>query len=154
LELGTSAGFSTLFLAEGVIRTGGKVVTIELDPAKHQLARQHFEQAQVDGFIELIPGDIVTVLQEKHLAGESYDFIFIDADKGQYESYLELSSRLLTHGGTIVADNVMSHSQHLAQFVTSARALRGFNVDVVTIGSGLLRLDHIEERIDGHTERQ
>jgi len=106
LELGCSAGYSTLFLAKKAAENGGHVYTTEILKEKIKIARQNFKEAGLDKNISLIEEDILSVL--KNWKKPLLDFVFIDADKENYSKYLDLILPLLKKGGLIIADNANS----------------------------------------------
>ena len=103
LEVGTAVGFSALLMSE-YAPEGSRITTIENYEKRIPIARENFRRAGKEDVIELIEGDAATVLKE--LEGP-YDFIFMDAAKGQYIHYLPNVLRLLSEGGCLVSDNVM-----------------------------------------------
>ena len=103
LEIGTAVGFSALLMSESVSKDC-KITTIEKYEKRIPIACQNFKRAGKDAQIELLEGDALEIL--KQLDG-SYDFIFMDAAKGQYVFYLEETIRLLEKGGVLVTDNVL-----------------------------------------------
>ncbi len=104
LELGTSAGYSTIWLASAAIKNQGIVYTIDNDQKKVALARKHFEESRL-GNIELIEGDFIVVLKKWD---KEVDFLFIDGEKSKYLDYLKLVEPFLQKGAIIVADNIVS----------------------------------------------
>jgi len=106
LEIGTSSGYSTLFLADAARANGGKVITCEYSPFKIQLAKEQFEAAGLSDYIEVIEGDALTIVEQ--LEGP-FDFVFIDAIKEEYMFYLSMVWPKLRPGGLVVADNMLSH---------------------------------------------
>ena len=103
LEVGTSTGFSTLWLADAVGRSG-RVVTIENDASKVARARKNFEAAGVDKIIEVQQGIALDVLRK--LKGR-FDFVLLDADKENIIKYFDLILPLVRVGGIIAADNML-----------------------------------------------
>jgi predicted O-methyltransferase YrrM len=106
LELGTLGGCSTIWLARGVPEDG-RVVTIELDPGFAEVARANLQRAGVSGRVEVLVGAAVGHLERLIEVGESFDLVFIDADKKRNPEYLELALRLSEPGTVIIADNVV-----------------------------------------------
>ena len=135
VEVGTSGGYSTLWLAVAASRTGGRVTTFEIDGAKATLARRTFAKAGLGEYLELREGDARAELAA--LDGP-VDIVFIDAEKRDYVTYLELAIRILRPGGLLVADNLISHASELVEF--RARALSDPRLTglVVPIGAGEL----------------
>lgn len=103
LEVGTAVGFSALLMSENA-PDGCEITTIENYEKRIPIARENFRRAGRESQITLIEGDAFEVM--KDLAG-CYDFIFMDAAKGQYIHYLPEVMRLLKEGGTLVSDNVL-----------------------------------------------
>lgn len=107
LEIGTLGGYSTIWLARG-LASGGKVLSLELDPKHAAIARDNVARAGLASAVEIRVGaaaDSLRALAAAH--AEPFDFVFIDADKGGYPQYLTLVVPLLRTGGMIVADNVV-----------------------------------------------
>ena len=105
LELGTFTGYSALCLAEGLAE-GGKVVTIEHNDELEETIRRNIARSQLGERIELVIGDAKEVLYRPSLA-DTFDLVFIDADKREYCAYLEAVYPLVTVGGFILADNTL-----------------------------------------------
>ena len=103
LEVGTAVGFSALLMSD-YLPEGGHITTIENYEKRIPIARENFRRAGKEDKITLIEGDATEVLAE--LEG-TFDFIFMDAAKGQYIHYLPNVLRLLSDGGCLVSDNVM-----------------------------------------------
>jgi len=103
LEVGTAVGFSSVFMSEYIGRKS-TITTIEKSPERIAEARENFKRLEKESQITLLEGDALEVL--KGLKPD-YDFIFMDAAKGQYICLLPEVLRLLAPGGTIVSDNVL-----------------------------------------------
>jgi predicted O-methyltransferase YrrM len=107
LEIGTLGGYSAIWLARG-LPTGGRLITLEVNAAYAEVARDNFAKLGLTHIIELRPGPALTTLAQ--LVAEKadpFDLIFIDADKQNNPSYLEWSLRLARPGTVLVADNVV-----------------------------------------------
>lgn len=135
VEIGTSAGYSTLWLAVAARGNGGRVTTFEVDPAKIAIATQTFEQAGVE--------DVVDLRHEDGLAGlggfdGEADLVFLDAEKELYEAALEPLVRALRPSGMLVADNLLSHAEDLERFRRAALEHPALSGLVVPIGRGEL----------------
>lgn len=102
LELGTSAGYSAIWLASAVHQFDGKVYTIELAKPKIEMARKYFQKAKLDKYIEQIEGRISEVLGKWN---KKVDFVFLDADKQNYLAYIKQFEPFLKSGSIIIADN-------------------------------------------------
>ena len=103
LEVGTAVGFSALLMSE-YLPDGGTITTIENYDKRIPIARENFERAGKEKQITLLEGDAQDVLKTLE---EPFDFIFMDAAKGQYIHFLPDVLRLLKTGGLLVSDNVM-----------------------------------------------
>jgi caffeoyl-CoA O-methyltransferase len=104
VEVGTAIGVSTLYLARAV-GEGGRVVSFEIDPERHEAAREYLEQAGVSDRAELHLQDAREGLQS--LESGAFDLAFVDGVKAQYVDYLELVVPLLRTGGVLIVDNVL-----------------------------------------------
>ena len=103
VEIGTSSGYSTIWLALGVRGSGGKVFTHEIDPEKVKLASENFRKAGVDDLITIIEGDAhETIKQHK----EPIDVLFLDAEKKGYVDYLQQLLPLMRPGGLILGHDM------------------------------------------------
>ncbi len=105
VELGTSTGYSGLWILLGLAKTGGRLTTYEIDRGRHEMARGNFEKAGVLARATLVLGDAhVEVTKLK----EPIDLLFIDADKEGYPDYLKKLGPLVRAGGLIAAHNMAS----------------------------------------------
>lgn len=109
LEVGTAVGFSAIYMSQ-YLPPDGHITTIEKWPPRIEQAKQNFARACVTDRITLLEGDAADIL--RNLSG-TYDFIFMDAAKGQYIYYLPDVVRLLTTGGVLVSDNVLQDGEVL-----------------------------------------
>jgi predicted O-methyltransferase YrrM len=109
LEIGTLGGYSGVWLARA-LPPDGRLVTIEADPKHAAVARLSFERAGLSGVVDLRIGRALDVLPQLEEEGaRPFDFVFIDADKGNYPEYLKWAIRFCRRGGLIIADNVVRH---------------------------------------------
>jgi predicted O-methyltransferase YrrM len=113
LELGGSRGYSALWLAAGARIEAGRVVSIEKDPDKCAVWRANVAAAGLEEWAELVEGDAFDVLRETE---DTFDLVFLDAEKEDYEALFGLARPLLETGGLVVADNVLSHADPLAAY--------------------------------------
>lgn len=146
LEIGTFTGFSALCLVKGLCNDG-KLYTLELREEDAQTARQYFTKAGMNDKIELHVGDALKLIPAME---ETWDLVFIDADKVNYINYYELTLPSVKKGGWILADNVLFHGEVLQDEVKgkNAKAMIAFNEHVkndnrvqqamLTIRDGLL----------------
>jgi len=114
LEIGTLGGYSTIWLARGLI-DGGRVVTLELDPGHAEVARKNFENAGLTDKIEVRVGDALDCLAQLQAEGAGpFDLVFIDADKPNTPNYFDWAVKLARKGTLIVVDNVVREGAILA----------------------------------------
>ena len=134
LEIGTSAGYSTLWLALACKGLGRKLITFELLEEKARLARETFKAAGIEEVVELVVGNAREYLHNY----KDISFCFLDADKDVYYDCYEKMVPNLVKGGLLVADNAISHKEQLQAMLR--RALNDERVDalVVPIGNGVL----------------
>lgn len=105
VEVGTSTGYSGLWILLALAKTGGRLTTCEIDRGRHETARQNFERAGLLKHATLVLGDAhaeITKLKD------AIDLVFIDADKEGYPDYLQKLAPLVRPGGLIVAHNMAS----------------------------------------------
>jgi predicted O-methyltransferase YrrM len=134
LEVGTSAGYSTLWLARACAATGGSVVTLEKNVDIIKVAAENLETAGVAPFVELRPGDA----RETLAAVEGpLELAFVDGEKEEYVGYVEMLWSNLSAGASLVADNVISHADATAPFLEWLQARAGASTTVLEIGNGL-----------------
>jgi len=134
IEIGTSAGYSTLWLSLAAKETGRKIVTFELLEEKAQRARETFKTTQLEQIVDLVVGDALD-----HLGRfQEVAFCFLDAEKEVYQPCYDAVLPNMVRGGLFVADNALSHRETLRPMVE--QSLRDERVDamVVPIGKGLL----------------
>jgi len=105
VEVGTSTGYSRLWILLGLLKTSGRLITFEIDPGRHEMARRNFDDAGVLKHATLVLGDAHRKVTE---LGDPIDLAFIDADKEGYLDYLAKLSPLVRTGGLIVAHNMHS----------------------------------------------
>ena len=103
LEIGTSTGHSGIWIAWALSKTGGKLITLEIDESRHKEALANFEKAGLSDYIDARLGDAHDIVKE--LEGP-FDFVFSDADKGWYTNYFKDVSPKLKPGGCFTAHNV------------------------------------------------
>ncbi len=113
LEIGGSRGYSAIWLAAGVRILGGRVLSLERDPAKCEAWRRNVADAGLEEWAELVEGDAFETLPEIE---DVFDVVFIDAEKEDYERLFALARPKLEAGGLVVADNVLSHDEALGAY--------------------------------------
>jgi predicted O-methyltransferase YrrM len=113
LEIGGSRGYSTIWLAAGVRYLGGRVLSLEHDPAKIDAWRSNIADAGLEDWADLVPGDAFETLPA---IDDVFDVVFLDAEKEQYEDLFQLARTKLEPAALVVADNVLSHADPLAEY--------------------------------------
>jgi len=135
LELGTSNGYSTIWLADAAQATGGRVVSLDVELARTELARENLRGAGLSEVVELRVGDAGDLLGDS-VDGE-WEFIFLDAERPAYAGYVGDLVRVLAPGGVLAVDNVLSHEHELSEFTALIEAAEGLTQTVVPVGAGL-----------------
>jgi len=135
LELGTSNGYSTIWLADAAQSNGGGVVTVDTDATRTELARSHVASVGLADMVELRTQDAGLTLAES--ADAAWDFIFLDAERPFYAGYLPDLVRVLARRGVLAVDNVISHEHELTEFTSLIEAEPSFTQTVVLVGAGL-----------------
>jgi predicted O-methyltransferase YrrM len=133
LEVGTSNGYSTIWLADAARAVGASVVTLEVDPDKARLARENFARAGVADVVEVAEGPAKETLAR--LAGP-FEIVFLDADRESYLAYLELVLPKMPSQAILVADNVVSHPGELADYLARIKSHPDLFSVTVPVGKG------------------
>ena len=114
LEIGTSNGYSGIWIGLAMRKTNGKLITLEINQGRASLARENFGQVKLEKYVELREGDALKLIPQ--IEGP-FDFVFIDAWKPDYNRYFYLVFPKLSPGGVIVAHNVLSHGREMRDFL-------------------------------------
>ncbi len=133
LEIGGSRGYSTIWLAAAARLHGGRVTSLEADPAKLEASARNIADAGLAEWVEVIAGDAFGSLER--LDGP-FDVVFLDAWKDDYEAYFRLARKRVEAGAVIVADNVVSDAR-LAAYSAERQADPGLASVTVPLDSGL-----------------
>ncbi len=123
LEIGTSTGHSAIWIAWALTKTGGKLVTIEIDKQRYLQALQNFRKAGLSAYIDARLGDaheLVPALEN------GWDFVFCDADKYWYKNYFTAMEGKMNKGSCFVAHNTNSRSPGIREFLKYVQAHSGF----------------------------
>jgi predicted O-methyltransferase YrrM len=139
LEIGTSTGHSAIWIAWALNKTGGKLITIEIDEDRHKIALANFKEAGLSDYIDARLADAHTLVPQ--LDGP-FDFIFSDADKEWYKKYFIAISPKLRIGGCFTAHNVWETRGYenvsgTAEFYNYIRKLPSYETTVIETGNGL-----------------
>lgn len=136
IEVGTSNGYSGIWLGKALQKTGGKLTTIEFYEKRIVLARENFEKCGVSDIIDIKQGDAATVLE--YLPNDfKIDFAFVDANKRQYVDFFKLIDPHLNAGGYIACDNVISHAHKVQTFLEAINANPNYANVVLPLPAGL-----------------
>ncbi len=134
VEIGTSAGYSTMWLSLVAKERNQKVKTYELLEPKIRLAKETFVKAGIEEFVELVPGDaLVNIRQTEKVA-----FCFLDCEKELYLPCWDLMSAKIVKGGLLAADNAIDHYDTIRPMIEKAQSDDRFDSLVVPIGKGVL----------------
>jgi predicted O-methyltransferase YrrM len=119
LEIGGSRGYSTIWLAAGVRHLGGRVLSLEHDPAKCEAWRRNIADAGLDQWADLVEGDAYETLPA---IDDVFDIVFLDAEKDDYERLFAIARTKVEPGALVVADNVLSHVDTLGAYSQARQA--------------------------------
>jgi predicted O-methyltransferase YrrM len=134
IEVGTSAGYSALWLSLACKASKRRLATHELSSAKAALARETFRLADVEAYVELVQGDALELLPRRDHLG----FCFLDAERTMLPALFDILIPRLVAGGLITVDNVISHAHEIPGFLPAIEADPRLDSVVVPIGSGVL----------------
>jgi predicted O-methyltransferase YrrM len=136
LELGTSNGYSTIWLADAVAANDGALVSVDLDDGRLAEARDNVSRAGLADVADLRLEDAGAALSASD--PESWDLVFLDAERPSYPAYWSDLVRVLPPGGLLAVDNVTSHADEVADFRTLVTADRRVTEALVPTGAGVL----------------
>ncbi len=134
LEIGTSAGYSTLWIALACMKRNIKIKTYEILEKKIQIAKETFRESKMEKYVELIEGDALNYLTTE----KNVSFCFLDAEKEIYEECYDLIIPNLIQGGLFVADNAINHYETLKPMINKALSDKRVDAMIVPIGKGEL----------------
>ena len=134
LEIGGSRGYSTIWLAAAARILGGRVLSLEADPAKCEAWRRNLADAGLDDWAELVEGDAHETLPQ---IDDVFDLVFLDAEKDDYEPFFQLARPKLEPGALVVADNVLSHVDSLGAYSAARHADPDLESVTVPLDRGL-----------------
>ncbi|MCK8058911.1 MULTISPECIES: O-methyltransferase [unclassified Fusibacter] len=150
LEVGTAIGFSGSLM---LLNCGAHLTTIEISEKSYEVARNHFKSLNLTDRVQQYLGDASEVMSTLVEQGQTFDFIFIDAAKGQYLDYFHKAERLVASGGMILTDNVLFKGitaglpfarrqktiyTRLNAFVDYTSNHKGFYSSLMTVGDGIM----------------
>lgn len=135
LEIGTSTGYSTLWLAQALSQTQGCMITLEIDPERSAQAQQYAKNLGLDHLVNYHVGDALDYLK---MAQQRFDFILLDAERDAYVDYWQYLPTLLhPQKGLLVVDNVLSHADQVKDFLDLVNIDAQFVSSTINIGAGL-----------------
>ncbi|MBT3048838.1 MAG: O-methyltransferase [Candidatus Thiodiazotropha sp.] len=134
LEIGTSNGYSTLWLAQAAQAIDGHVTTVELSESKIDMAAGNFDRSGLAGAITQVSGDAANLLEAE--SDSSFDLIFLDSERNEYPGWWPNIRRILRPGGLLVADNALSHADEIAPFIGIVSEDPAFSTCTVPVGKG------------------
>jgi predicted O-methyltransferase YrrM len=133
LEIGTSNGYSTIWLGLAAKENKGQIITLELDTRKIALARENINRAGLTDIVLIIEGNAKETIK---MLDKEFDFVFLDAEKEDYIDYFDLIFPKLKTNGIIVADNVISHADDLKGYLEHVRSNPKTQSVLVPVGRG------------------
>ena len=134
LEIGTSNAYSTIWLAWSLAPAGGRIVSIDRNPDKHALARENLRRADLLDRVELRTGDATEIVRQ--LTGP-FDLVFLDADRRKFPEQMQVLLPKLAGKVLVIADNVLSHPEEIAEYLKLVSNLADFEHTTVPVGKGL-----------------
>lgn len=135
VEIGTSVGYSTIWLAMVVRTFGGKVTSFEIDPKKIKLAQSHIDRAGLGKFVEI---KLMDPIENQDQIPENIDLVLLDAEKSDYVAHFNSVYPKLRGGGVVIADNLVSHFDELKSYVELVRNHENCSSAMLSsIGKGL-----------------
>lgn len=136
LEIGTSNGFSTLWFADALKSTQGKLITIEIEKDRTEAARNYLNNFDLIHQVELITMDAKDYLNSIE---KEFSLIFLDAERKYYTSYWEnLKMMLDKKGNLLIVDNIISHKSDVEDFIELIESENKYVLSIINIGAGLL----------------
>jgi len=134
VEVGTSNAYSTIWLAWSLGPAGGRIISIDRNPDKHALARENLRRADLLDRVELRTGDATEIVRE--LTGP-FDLVFLDADRRKFPDIMQILLPKLAPKVLVIADNVLSHPEDIAEYLKWMSSLPDFQHTTVPVGKGL-----------------
>ena len=137
LEVGTSNGYSGIWITKALKSTGGRLTTIEYYDKRQSIALENFKKCGTFDIVRPLQGSACEIL-ESLSEDEIFDFVFIDANKSEYVKYFELVKPHLTDKAMIAADNITSHPEKVKTFIDAVSDDKNFRYEIINLPGGLL----------------
>ena len=143
LEIGTSNGYSGIWILKALKETNGKLTTIEFWEKRQSVARANFKICCPNVAVEPKIGSAIVILEDlldeiQKGKREKFDFIFIDANKKEYISYFNLIDKMITKNGIILADNILSHYEKVQDYVENLFNRDDYQSQILDLGTGMM----------------
>lgn len=143
LEIGTSNGYSGIWILKALKETKGKLTTIEFWEKRQSTARNNFKICCPNVKVEPKIGSAIVILEDlldeiNQNKREKYDFIFIDANKKEYISYFNLIDKMIAPNGVILADNILSHYEKVEDYVNNLFERNDYQSQILDLGAGMM----------------
>ena len=143
LEIGTSNGYSGIWILEALKETKGKLTTVEYWEKRQSVARANFSKCVPEVYAESKIGAAVIVLEDmldeiKQNKREKFDFVFIDANKKEYIEYFELIDKMINKGSVILADNILTHYKKVEDYVNTLFNNPSYQSQILPFGAGMM----------------
>lgn len=136
LEIGTSTGYSTLWMADALKATGGRLTTLEIEASRTEQAKRYATELVLHDVIDFWVGDAKDYLRDH--AEQQFDLILLDAERDAYVSYWpDLRQMLSQAGHVLIVDNVISHAAEVQEFMNIVKQDQRFMTTTLSLGSGL-----------------
>ena len=133
LEIGASSGYSGIWIASALRKTGGRLTTMDIDPEKVRMAGESYKKAGVDDLVTILEGDAREIVPT---IDRQFDLIFLDSDKEAYYDLIEPVLWRIMRGGLLIADNVISHRDELGAYLDEVKRHANLMSVTVPVGSG------------------
>ena len=143
LEIGTSHGYSGIWLALGLSQTGGKLISLDIDKGRHDIAVENFRLAGLSAYADLRLGD---ALKEIPRIEGPFDLVFIDAWKPDYVRYLKMVLPKMRPGGAIAAHNVKSQASEMEDFLKEIQSHPRLETTFVNVGPAGLSVSYVRQQ--------
>lgn len=143
LEIGTSNGYSGIWILKALKETNGKLTTIEFWEKRQSVARKNFEICCPNVKVEPKIGSAIVILEDlldeiNNSKREKFDFAFIDANKKEYISYFNLIDKMLDKNAVILADNILSHYEKVEDYVNLLFERKDYQSQILDLGTGMM----------------